>query len=206
MASPSLVVFDLDECVWHPEMYTLDEVPTDDAAHRVVGPLAGGTGVVGVRSGSATIALYPGALKALQELHAGKYPDMRAATASSADTPHAVAIGRAALSILEVVPGVTVRQVLARGFAPGFGGNLQIGRTPPLSSNKAETHFPILKRETGVPYNGMLFFDDCNWGDHCTKVARGCKGVVAQKTPHGMTEAEWAKGLKKFAEAHSGSA
>ena len=54
------VVFDLDECVWHPEMYTLDEVPTNDAAHRVEGPLAGGTGVVGVRSGSATIALYPG--------------------------------------------------------------------------------------------------------------------------------------------------
>ena len=54
------------------------------------------------------------ALKALQELHAGKYPDMRAATASSADTPHAVAIGRAALSILEVVPGVTVRQVCVR--------------------------------------------------------------------------------------------
>ena len=39
----------------------------------------------------------------------------------------------------------------------------QIGRQPPLSSNKAKSHFPRLKEATGVPFDQMLFFDDCNW-------------------------------------------
>ena len=39
----------------------------------------------------------------------------------------------------------------------------QIGRQPPLSSNKAETHFPRLREATGVTFDEMLFFDDCNW-------------------------------------------
>ena len=26
---PSLIVFDLDDCVWSPEMYTLSDVPVD---------------------------------------------------------------------------------------------------------------------------------------------------------------------------------
>ncbi len=28
-AVPSLVVFDLADCVWSPEMHTLDEIPTE---------------------------------------------------------------------------------------------------------------------------------------------------------------------------------
>ena len=38
----------------------------------------------------------------LQEIHAGKYPGMRVAVASSADTPLAVKIGTAAMRVLEV--------------------------------------------------------------------------------------------------------
>jgi magnesium-dependent phosphatase 1 len=78
---------------------------------------------------------------------------------------------RSALDLLEVVPGVSVRQVLAAGWPADFDGNLQIGRQPPLSSNKAATHFPRLRGFTGVPYDRMLFFDDCNWGDHCGAVS-----------------------------------
>ena len=45
-------------------------------------------------------------------MHAGKYPGMRLAAASSANSPLAVKIGRAAMQILEVVPGVTVEEVM----------------------------------------------------------------------------------------------
>jgi len=38
---------------------------------------------------------------------------MRLAAASSANTPLAVKIGRAAMQILEVVPGVTVEEVMS---------------------------------------------------------------------------------------------
>jgi magnesium-dependent phosphatase 1 len=126
--------------------------------------------VVGCKSGREVIRLFDGALHALRQIHRGVHKGMRCATASSADTPHAVAIGTAALGILEVVPGITVRDVLAMGWPEGFDGNVRIGRSPPLSSDKAATHFPLLKESTGVPYSEMLFFDDCNWGDHCGKV------------------------------------
>lgn len=32
---PELIVFDLDDCLWTPEMYTLSEIPTK----KVLGPL-----------------------------------------------------------------------------------------------------------------------------------------------------------------------
>ena len=182
--------------------YTLDEVPTAQSVVR--GQLAHGRGegVVGVRSGRDVIRLFDGAAHALQQCHDGAYPTMRLAVASSADTPRAVEIGRAAMALLEVVPGVTVKEVLLEGWDDERC--LQIGRSPPLSSNKAQTHFPILREATGVPYDGMLFFDDSNWSDHCRIVETNCKGVVTQRTPRGMTVQEWENGLKKFAERTRG--
>ena len=198
---PKLVVFDLDECVYHPEMYSLHVVPTKNDCVR--GDLGGGyEGVIGVKSGSETIRLFPGALKVMQRILAGDYPGMRIAAASSADTPLAVRIGRAALELLEVAPGVTVRSVFALGFPQDYDGNMQIGRSPPLSSKKEQTHFPILRRETGVEYADMLFFDDCNWGDNVGNVNRAL-GVVGQRTPHGLTESDWSDGLHLYAQTRT---
>jgi len=202
---PEMVVFDLDACLWDQEMYTLDSMPST----KVVGDLNGrGEGVKGVMSGSDKISLHPGALLALQEFHDGKYPGMKLAAASSADTPFAVKIGRQALKMLEVVPGVTVWDCLTAAWG-GKDVN-QIGRSPPLSSDKAATHFPILREMTGVRFDKMLFFDDCNWGDHCTKVATRCLepdtklGPVTLKTPMGLRVQEWQMGMKKYAEERGG--
>mmetsp|Transcript_9662 Transcript_9662/g.29418 ORF Transcript_9662/g.29418 Transcript_9662/m.29418 type:complete len:151 (+) Transcript_9662:547-999(+) len=101
-------------------------------------------------SGVDKIAIFPGALRALQEVHDGVHGEMRLAVASSADTPRAVEIGKAAMKILEIVPGKTFYDVLMRGWEPGYEGHLQVGRSPPLSSDKSKTHFPILKEATGV--------------------------------------------------------
>lgn len=200
---PALAVFDLDACLWDQEMYMLAELV--DRSKPVIGQLGdAGEGVVGARSGREVIRLHPGALLALQRLHTGAYPGMRAAAASSADTPLAERIGRSALDLLEVVPGVSVRQVLAAGWSAGFDGNLQIGRQPPLSSNKAATHFPRLRGFTGVPYDRMLFFDDCNWGDHCGAVEARCVeessglGPVTVRTPRGLLPSDWEAGLAAY--------
>ena len=123
------------------------------------------------------------------------------AVASSADTPFAAAIAQAALDILEIVPGVTLRQVLCRGHPENMMDHIRIGRTPPLSSDKSKTHFPLIREATGIAYDEMLFFDDSNWSDHCAIVSRNCPGVVSQRTPRGLQYSEWANGLKKFAEA-----
>lgn len=77
---------------WDQEMFELSEVV--DTANPIMGPLGdAGEGVVGARSGREVIRLHPGALFALQRFHAGQYPGMRAAAASSADTPKAERIG-----------------------------------------------------------------------------------------------------------------
>lgn len=217
---PRLCVLDLDECVWSPEMYTLSHMPS----RPLIGDLNGrGEGVVGVHSGGDVIRIYPGALQAMQEVADGLHGEMRMAVASSADTPLAERIGRAAMELLEVLPGLTMADLLRRGCEDGR--NLQIGRQPPLSSDKSRTHFPILRDACGVAYEEMLFFDDSArrsreggrrhtahathasrrspapkvWSDHCGLVAANCPGVVTQRTPRGMQEHEWRNGLRKFA-------
>ena len=199
-AVPRLVVFDLDMCMWSPEMYELSVVP--DGSSVIKGKLNadGHEGCIAVKSGDHDqIKLFPDALKILQKFHEGKFGDeMRIAAASSADTPRAVQIGRAAMDLLEVAPGVTMRSVFNKGWPEGFEGNMQIGRSPPLSSNKAETHFPILREATGIPYNKMIFFDDCNWGDHCANVERMCPGVVTMRTPRGMQMNEFERCMELY--------
>lgn len=199
---PLLVVFDLDQCLWTPEMYTLSCVP--DKSCALLGNLGNrGCGVFGVRTGRDLVQLFPDALEILQDIYLDKYPGMRIAAASSADTPLAVKIGITAMNILEVLPGITMRQVFAKGWEDGFDGNMQIGRTPPLSSDKASTHFPILKKATGINYDKMIFFDDCLWGDHCGRVEALCPGVVVTRTPEGLTHKQWMECLERYAMVNS---
>jgi len=133
---PALAVFDLDACLWNQEMFQLRVLV--DRENPVMGPLTpgGDVGVVGARSGGDIIKLHPGALHALQRFHAGDYPGMRCAAASSADTPLAVSIGRSALDLLEVVPGVTVREVLAMGFERASRGTCRSDARRPCPRTK----------------------------------------------------------------------
>lgn len=158
---PELVVFDLDACFWDQEMYEMPALPDK----KVMGDLNGrGQGVIGVMSGRHRISLHQGALQAMQDHYDGKFASShtRMCFASSADTPFAEQIGRAALKMLEVVPGTTVWDVVVNRDWQGQDVN-QIGRQPPLSSNKAASHFPRIRDITGIRYDRMLFFDDCNW-------------------------------------------
>lgn len=200
-AYPELTVYDMDACLWDQEMYEMTDMPSK----TVLGDLNGrGEGVIGVMSGRNKISLHKGSLLSLQEHYDNAYPGMKIAMASSADTPFAEKVGRASLKILEVIPGVTVWDILMRDWDE-IDVN-QIGRQPPLSSNKSATHFPFLREKTGIRYDRMLFFDDCNWGDHCGMVELNCKeddngkGPVTVRTPRGLGEKEWRMGLEKYAQ------
>jgi magnesium-dependent phosphatase 1 len=206
---PQLCVFDLDACLWDKEMFEMECVPSEGDAVR--GDLNGrGEGCIGVMSGADKISLHAGALRALQDHADGKFPGMKLALASSANTPFAEKIGRTALKMLEVVPGMTVWDVLMRDW-DGRDIN-QIGRQPPkLSPNKAQSHFPNLKEETGIRFDKMVFYDDCNWGDHCGQVAAFCTegvpmgfttvnvGPVTMRTPDGLSEELFFRGLTQYA-------
>lgn len=203
---PELTVYDMDACLWDQEMYTMSALP----GKKVMGDLNGrGEGVIGAMSGGDKISLHKGSLISLQEHYDCKYPGMKIAMASSADTLFAEKVGRAALEMLEVVPGVTVWDILMRDW-DGIDVN-QIGRQPPLSSNKSMTHFPFLREKTSIRYDRMLFFDDCNWGDHCGMVEKHCKEEdngkcpATVRTPRGLGENEWRQGLKVYAQRNGGN-
>lgn len=90
-----------------------------------------GEGVTGVYSGMDKISLHKGSFLALQEHAQNKYPGMKVCFASSANTPFAEKVGKATLKLLEVLPGMTVWDVVMRDW-DGEDVN-QIGRQPPLS-------------------------------------------------------------------------
>lgn len=202
---PQLLVLDLDACMWDQEMYEMPSLPSS----TVIGDLNGrGEGVVGVMSGPYKISLHKGSLVGLQEHADRKYGEMKIAFASSADTPLAEQIGRATLKLLEVLPGLTVWDLVVGRDWNGEDVN-QIGRQAPLSSNKSATHFPRLRKITGIRYDKMLFLDDCNWGDHCRMVQRHCResdtntGPAVLRTPYGIQEDDWRKGLEIYSkQAH----
>jgi magnesium-dependent phosphatase 1 len=187
-------------------MFEMPALP--DPKNVVRGDLNGrGKGITGVYSGRhELISLHEEALVALQEQYDNRYPGMKMALASSANTPFAEKIGRASLKLLEVVPGTSVWDLLMRDWDSKDVN--QIGRQPPkLSPNKAKSHFPNLHKMTGIPFSRMLFFDDCNWGDHVGAVERGCKeadgqGVTGYRTPYGLGVSEWREGMRKYAELH----
>jgi len=214
---PELVVFDLDACFWDQEMYEMSTIPTKKDI--VMGSLSvdnenkqndeDDEGVIGVYSGRNKISLHKGSLLALQEHYIDhKYPGMKICFASSADTPFAEKVGRASLQLLEIAPGVPIWKKLMKADWNNVDVN-QIGRQPPLSSNKAKSHFPRIREMTGIKYDKMLFFDDCNWGDHCGMVAKACKesgtnkGVVTHRTPYGLKESDWRKGLELYKKSSS---
>jgi len=125
---PELVVFDLDACLWDQEMFEMSALPD----RTETGDLNGlGQGVTGAYSGYNKISLHPGSLIALQEHAQNTYPGMKVCFASSADTPFAEKVGRATLKLLEVVPGMTVWDLVMRDWDNQDIN--QIGRQPPLS-------------------------------------------------------------------------
>eukprot|EP00667_Euglena_gracilis_P025583 EG_transcript_30111 len=186
---PHMIVFDLDDCLWHPEMHELARPP----AEAVVGDLGGGQqGVVGLRAGRDVVRLHSGALIALQQLCTD--PLLQSVIVAAASTSLEPTYAHSCLDGLEILPGTTVGSRFAHRM---------IGRSGRLTARKT-SHFRELHREAGVPYEEMLFFDDCNWGDHCRDVAEAY-GVVTQRTPAGLIEKDWYAGLQKFANARCSS-
>lgn len=193
MAFPELLVFDCDMCLWSPEMYELRSLPTEKVIDK------DGLVVGAKNRHGQTVRLFPGALKVLSDYASGKFPKhCRIAAASSADNDMAVRCAHQSMATLEILPGVTMANVFESGFKKGFRGNLQIGRSGKLSSNKT-THFNELKKETGIEFDKMLFFDDCNWSDNCAIVSK--LGVSTQKTPRGLTMSEFENGLRTYTKA-----
>ena len=182
---PKLIVFDLDACLWHPEMFELSSAPTKYDAS------AGG-----VRAGRDCVKLFPGALKVLKRLTDPTFSSCKIAVASSTTEPRyaATCLEQLVVSIgddgLHEDPHVSVADLVDfRAIYP---------------ANKGRRHFPQLQRESNIPFSETIFFDDCTYGDNCQDVASACKGVLCVRTPSGLDMKAFDDALAAFAEGKSG--
>lgn len=183
---PSMIVFDLDDCLWSPEMYTLRNKPSIPV-EGIIDEKNQHRGIVGMqvpRNGP-IVKLFNEAREILQELVTNPtYRDITLGLASSSEEP---TYSWSCLEGIEIIPGTFMKDLFSYA---------QIGRSAPLSSRKT-THFSLLQRESSIPYHQMLFFDDCNWGDHVADVQQTF-GVPGQRTPRGLTWVDFTNGLNHF--------
>ena len=147
---------------------------------------------VGVSNGSDTVKLFPEARTVLSRLASNHYnlpTNTLFAVASSSEEP---TYSRSCLANLTID---------GKPMASLFHAEA-IGRTGELTSRKT-THFKSLaaqlKKSTGedIPHSTMLFFDDCNWGDHVGDLESSL-GVQGIRTPTGLSVNLFEKGLKRF--------
>ena len=188
---PHLIVFDLDACLWTPEMYELPRSPTTYCHKR------DGVAVGRGDRGHGVVKLYDGAKDVLQRFvpgssnHDAELAAAKVAVASSTTEPDYAATCLAELRVhAKEHPDVVVADLVHfRQIYPG---------------SKGRQHFPALLAETGIPFEGMLFFDDCTYSDNCGEVARMCPGAACARTPHGMTAAIFDAALEAFARGERG--
>ena len=180
-ALPALIVFDLDACLWSPEMFELSSSPTTYDAARG-----------GVKAGSDTVKLFAGAQSVLRRiLTDDAFSAVKIAVASSTTEP---AYAGKCLDQLPIDPSGARAEKVAdlvdfRQVYPG---------------SKGRQHFPALHKESGIAYDSMLFFDDCTYGDNCGDFSRSCPGTSCVRTPRGLTEDLFELGLSAWASGKRG--
>lgn len=179
---PRLIVFDLDACLWHPEMFELDGAPTrfDAKADGIA------------TTGSDVVRLFPGARNVLHRLLVEpQFQNVQVGVASSTTEP---SYATTCLENLPIDPtgdrGERVADII--DFREIYYGN------------KGLDHFPQIKQASGVDFQDMIFFDDCIYGDNCGIVARHCPGILSVRTPNGLTEKLFEAGLRAFADGQTG--
>ena len=169
---PKLVVFDLDNTVWTPELYTLRQLP-NYASAGAPGPVAG-----------QDVWLLDGAAAAPHELATCElWSESRVGVASRTNK------GAWAHKLLQTFdipgcPGRTLSELMAGAIMVYPGSKV--------------SHFEQLRACTGVAYEEMLFFDDAADGKYgnCMPVSK--LGVLSAYCPDGLTTDIWRRSLEEY--------
>jgi len=148
---PRMIVFDLDNTVWTPELYTLRHLP-GYARAGPPNPVAG-----------KDVWLLDGAAAALHEL--ATCACWRGASIAVASRTNKGGWARSLLSQFEV-PGT-----------PGRKLDVMLSHRQIFTGSKV-SHFEALRAESGLDYSEMLFFDDAGFGKFGNCEVRGQQAVA----------------------------
>ena len=74
---------------------------------------------------------------------------------------------------------------------------LELASVVEIRGGSKKKHFSEIARQTGVPFDRMLFFDNEHY--NCAEVAQ--LGTSCVYCPGGLKDEHWAKGLAQFAAA-----
>eukprot|EP00957_Ditylum_brightwellii_P011928 899712-Ditylum_brightwellii.AAC.1 len=162
-SKPSLIVFDLDNTIWTPELYQLRRLER-----------SGGNPVAGK-----DVNLFPGARSIIESIRAS--PDKWSGTSFAVAS--------------RTKSGPWAHDLLDQFGLRDFFDHVEI-----FPGNK-KAHFENLKRDSGVPYNEMLFFDDSRDGrfGNCQPVSE--LGVLSVHCPDGLrTDELFHTAMKRYTE------
>jgi magnesium-dependent phosphatase 1 len=167
---PKLIVFDLDHCLWTPELYTL----------RNVGPS-------GPRA-DADVWLVEGALQVLHELASSERWRRSGVLLAVASRTNKPAWARALLARMAI-------PVAGGEPAVPLGSLLSLVE---IRAGSKLAHFERLAELSSVAYDEMLFFDDARDGKYgnCEPVSK--LGVLSVHTPRGLTPELFQLGLREY--------
>jgi len=170
---PKAVVFDLDGCLWYPDMYMLWGGGAPFSL-RSDGDLDDCTG--------RRVYLLGAVRQILHDLHvADEWEGVVTAVASRTDEP---TWARECMSKFEVGPagsGVFINDVV---------------QVEEINKGNKRSHFRQLAETTGIALEDMLFFD--NERGNCVDVAD--LGVTVAYVPDGVTAGAWEQSIDRFPE------
>ena len=168
VARPKLIVFDLDQTLWTPELYKLRQLANYPSAGPP-GPIA-----------DQDVRLYAGARAALEELATDEaWKDTALACASRTNK------------------GPWARQLL-RGFTVAGKSLDELLVYQEIFTGDKNAHLNNLQQKSEIAFADMLFFDDARDGKYgnCAKVAE--MGVCSAHCPDGITTEVWTNALAEF--------
>ncbi|KAG8469294.1 hypothetical protein KFE25_007812 [Diacronema lutheri] len=176
-ALPRLIVFDLDNTLWTPELYTLRHV-RGYASAAPPGPVA-----------ERDVWLVDGALDVLNELATSERWRSSGVLVAAASRTNKAPWARALLSQLRVP---------ARAGDPPISRVSDLFAHVEIAPGSKLAHFERIRAALGVPYDEMLFFDDARGGSYgnCEQVST--LGVLCVHTPRGLTRDLFALAIVEY--------
>lgn len=176
---PRLVVFDLDFTLWFPEMYELDGSPFRKNAS---------TGVVTDRSGE-EVQFFPAVRSVMDTLvNDERFKNTTEIAMASRTTEPQWA--KTCMRLMDL--DLSSRKVSLQSVVDYEA----------IYPRNKRVHFEQLKKDSGVEYEDMLFFDN----EYSNIVDVGRLGVVCAYCPRGLSEGSWLQGMEAFQEAKKKSA